>query len=148
MTPLKSKFKINEKEIQVTIDTRATTSVITDRLREKLKLKIQKPSKEIFRIANGKLITSLGELKIKVEFEGEEVLIKTQVIESREEVLLIGVECLDKLKVKINFEKKFMEIITLDRKIKVLIQYRNKIKLGIINLIKTEKKEEKLKWEI
>ena len=98
LTPLKSKFKVNGKEIQVTIDTGATTSVIMDKLRRKLKLKIQKPSKEIFRIANGKLITLLGELEVRVEFEGEEVLIKTQVIESREEVLLIGIECLDKLK--------------------------------------------------
>ena len=142
---MRSKFKINGKEIQIIINTGSTTSVITDKLRRKLKLKIQKPSKEIFRIANGKLITSLGELEIRVEFEGEEVLIKTQVIESREEVLLVGIECLDKLKVKINFEEKFMEIITPKKRIRILIQYQEKIRPGIINLVKIEKKERKIK---
>ena len=101
---LKSNVIVNGKEIKALIDTGAAGNIITNKLRKRLGIKIEKPSKTIFMIANGKKIPSLGETEITIEIEEEiEIPIKVQIIDSVKEDLLLGTEFLKETGGIINF---------------------------------------------
>ena len=68
-------MKINEKKIKVIIDTKAAKSIITKRLMEKLDMKIKKPSKMIFRVANGNKMPLLEETEIHMKNKKRKLLI-------------------------------------------------------------------------
>ena len=68
---LKSNVIVNGREIKALIDTGAAGNIITNKLRKRLGIKIEKPSKTVFMIANGKKIPSLGETEITIEMEEE-----------------------------------------------------------------------------
>ena len=67
ITPLYGKFKIKSQEVDVIIDTGASTNIITKTLLDKLNIKIEESSNKIFTSANGKDIIALG--KVKLNFE-------------------------------------------------------------------------------
>src|SRR2546421_2518500 len=96
---------INGKEVKTLIDSGAAANIITNKLRKRLGIKIGKPSKTIFTIANGKKIPSLGETEITIEIDEEiEIPITVQVIDSIKEDLLLGTAFLVKTKGVIDFE--------------------------------------------
>ncbi len=111
ITPLYGKFKIKSLEINVIIDTSASTNIITKTLLEKLNIKIEKPSSKIFTSANGKDIIALGKVKLNFEIQKKKLPIKLQVIESKEEKILIGMKWLKKVKAEINLENNTIKII-------------------------------------
>ena len=67
ITPLYEKFKIKNQEVNVIINTRILTNIITKTLLEKLNTQIEESSNKIFTSANGKDIIALG--KVKLNFE-------------------------------------------------------------------------------
>ncbi len=67
ITPLYEKFKIKNQEVNVIIDTEASTNIITKTLLQKLNTPIEEPSSKIFTSANGKDIITLK--KVKLNFE-------------------------------------------------------------------------------
>src|SRR6266511_4076198 len=77
----------------------------------KSKTPIEKPSNKIFTSANGKDIIALGKVKLNFEIQEKKLLIKLQVIESKEEKVLIGMKWLKKMKAKINLENNTVKII-------------------------------------
>src|SRR6266511_417194 len=96
---------INGKEVKTLIDSGAAANIITNKLRKRLGIRIEKPSKTIFTIANGKKIPSLGETEITIEIDEEiEIPITVQVIDSIKEDLLLGTAFLVKTKGVIDFE--------------------------------------------
>src|SRR2546421_3442906 len=96
---------INGKEVKTLIDSGAAANIITNKLRKRLGIRIERPSKTIFTIANGKKIPSLGETEITIEIDEEiEMPITVQVIDSIKEDLLLGTAFLVKTKGVIDFE--------------------------------------------
>jgi len=96
---------INGKEVKTLIDSGAAANIITNKLRKRLGIRIERPSKTIFTIANGKKIPSLGETEITIEIDEEiEIPITVQVIDSVKEDLLLGTAFLVKTKGVIDFE--------------------------------------------
>ena len=67
ITSLYRKFKIKNQEVNVIIDTGASTNIITKTLLDKLNTLIEEPSNKIFTSANEKDIIALG--KVKLNFE-------------------------------------------------------------------------------
>ena len=94
ITPLYGKFKIKSQEVDVIIDTGASTNIITKTLLDKLNIKIEESSNKIFTSANEKDIIALGKVKLNFEIQEKKLLIKLQVIESKEEKILIGMKWL------------------------------------------------------
>ena len=84
ITPLYWKFKIKNQEVNVIIDTGASTNIITKTLLRKLNTSIEEPSNKIFISANGKDIIALGKVKLNFEIQEKKLPIKLQVIESKE----------------------------------------------------------------
>src|SRR6266487_4625297 len=96
---------INGKEVKTLIDSGAAANIITNKLRKRLGIRIERPSKIIFTIANGKKIPSLGETEITIEIDEEvEIPITVQIIDSIKEDLLLGTAFLVKTKGVIDFE--------------------------------------------
>jgi len=101
---LKGNVIVNGREIKALIDTGAAGNIITNKLRKRLGIRIEKPSRTMFMIANGKKIPSLGETEITIEIEEEiEIPIKVQIIDSVKEDLLLGTEFLKETGGIINF---------------------------------------------
>ena len=69
ITPLYKKFKIKNQEVNVIIDTGASTNIITKTLLRKLNTPIEEPSNKIFTSANGKDIIALGKVKLNFEIQ-------------------------------------------------------------------------------
>src|SRR6266496_916435 len=90
---------INGEEVKTIIDSGAAMNIITDTLRKKLGVIINRPSNTIFTMANGGKAPSLG--RVEIIIEDEEIPIEVQVIDSRSEDLLLGNEIFRKLKVVI-----------------------------------------------
>src|SRR6266545_4791994 len=88
-----------------------STNIITKTLLEKLNTQIEESSNKIFTSANRKDIIALGKVKLNFEIQEKKLLIKLQVIESKEEKVLIGMKWLKKVKAKINLENDTITII-------------------------------------
>ncbi len=101
-------------------------NIITDTLRKKLGVIINRPSNTIFTMANGGKAPSLGRAEIIIEIEDEEIPVEVQVIDSRSEDLLLGNEIFRKLKVVIDYNKKIMTIKHNHKKYEVPIFFTKK----------------------
>ena len=100
-------LRIKGEIIEIIVDSGAATNIITNKLRRRLGIKINEPSKAIFTLANGKRTTSLGKTEVIVELEENiRIPIKVQVIESQDEDLILGTELFVKMKGKIEFKRK------------------------------------------
>jgi len=79
-------------------------------LLKKLNTKIKESSNKIFISANGKNIIALEKVKLNFEIQEKKLPIKLQVIQSKEEKVLIGIKWLKKVKVKINLKNDTIKI--------------------------------------
>ncbi len=87
-------------------------------LKEKLRLKIQSPSKVKFKLADRSRIPSLGEIKIKIKIKKIRILIKVHVLEFLKKDLLLETEWFFKTGAKIDFKSKLLKIDDKRKKIK------------------------------
>jgi len=102
---------INNREVEVIVDSGAAISVITEPLRKELKLPIGEKSDITCTLANGGKIASLG--KVNTEIEIDEQLIKPivlNVIESKQAEIIIGNDLLGEWNANINYNDEILEI--------------------------------------
>src|SRR5436853_243688 len=121
---------INGKEVKTLIDSGAAANIITNKLRKRLGIRIERPSKTVFTIANGKKIPSLGETEITIEINEQiRIPVKVQIIDSEKKDLILGTTFLMSTKGIINFEEKKL--------IELLIKYEKLCALSTTKLGKT-----------
>ena len=104
-TAVRTKTKIQDVEIPTIIDSGASDSVMSDKLRRKLGIPIIESSNIKFTLANGNSTPALGKASIEVEFDDDIILpIKVNIVESTGEELLIGNDELLKRNAKIDYQ--------------------------------------------
>ncbi len=152
ITPLYGKFKIKNQEVNIIIDTEASTNIITKILLQKLNIPIEEPSSKIFTSANGKDIIALGKVKLNFEIQEKKLPIKLQVIESTEEKVLIDMKWLKKVKAEINLKNDTIKINRRKTQIKIPISCKRTKKryenpaTHMVNLL-FDKPQKKIKKE-
>ena len=107
---MKCRGEVEGIKLNVIIDSGAANCVMTSKLMEKLEYDIDRPSKLIAVTANGTRIQSLGEIDIELYLEDEPVKATVQVIESKDETLILGNDWLQKMKTIIDWREKMMSI--------------------------------------
>src|SRR6266498_50131 len=129
-----------------------STNIITKTLLEKLNTQIEESSNKIFTSANRKDIIALGKVKLNFEIQEKKLLIKLQVIESKEEKVLIGIKWLKKMKAEINLEKDIVKIIRRKTPVEIPISCKKTRKIHenpathLVNLL-FDKSQKKIKKE-
>jgi gag-polyprotein putative aspartyl protease len=117
-TAVRTQTKIQNIEIPTIIDSGASDSVMSDKLRRKLGIPIIESSNIKFTLANGKSTPALGKSHIEVEFDDDIILpIKVNIVESTGEELLIGNDELLKRNAKIDYQN---QKVTLKNKTKIV----------------------------
>ena len=108
---MKTQLIINDKEIEVVIDSGAAISVITEKLRKELRLPIKEKSNITCTLADGGKIASLGKVNAEIEID-EELLIPVtlDVIESKQKEMIIGNDLLNEWNANINYKDKVLEL--------------------------------------
>jgi hypothetical protein len=110
--------------VKAILDTGAASNIISNKLMRELGLKIKKTSNIIFKMANGKKVPSLGQTQGKLGIQGIETPVTLQVIDSKEDTLLLGNEWFSQVKAKIDFEKEELKIKGKnDKEVKIPIYY-------------------------
>ncbi|EXX50259.1 ribonuclease H-like domain-containing protein [Rhizophagus irregularis DAOM 181602=DAOM 197198] len=108
---MRTELEVEDQLVSVIIDTGAAVSVITDKLRRRLNILIRGRSKFRCTIANGQKIAALGKANITLRYKNElEILKEVEVIESKEENLILGNDIWKLYNMKINFEDHTLEI--------------------------------------
>ena len=93
---MKTQLRISNKDIEVIIDSGAAISVITEKLRKELSLKIIGKSNITCTLANGGKIASLGKVNTEIEiYEKLVIPITLDVIESNQKEVIIGNDLLN-----------------------------------------------------
>src|SRR3984885_755761 len=108
---MKTQLKINNRDIEVIIDSGAAISVITEKLRKELSLKIIGKSDITCTLANGGKIASLGKVNTEIEiYEKLVIPITLDVIESNQKEVIIGNDLLNEWNANINYKDKMLEL--------------------------------------
>src|SRR6185369_8610729 len=103
--------RIKENPVIAIIDSRAAVSIITNKLMNKLRLEPDAPSKTVVITANRTRARALGQITdLRICIQDLIVPIKLQVIESREETLLLGTDWLQKMKANWDFDTQTLQI--------------------------------------
>ena len=127
-TAMRADLEIEDQIVSVIIDTGAAISVITDKLRRRLRIPMMGKSKFRCTIANGEKIEALGKARITVRYGNElEIESMVEVIESSEEDLILGNDIWKKLNVSIDFENKEMRIERQDEMIIIPVSYEKSL---------------------
>ena len=108
---MKTQLRISNKDIEVIIDSGAAISVITEKLRKELSLKIIGKSNITCTLANGGKIASLGKVNTEIEiYEKLVIPITLDVIESNQKEVIIGNDLLNEWNANINYKDKMLEL--------------------------------------
>jgi hypothetical protein len=110
-TAMKTQFIINNKEIEVVIDSGAAISVITEKLRRELKIPIKEKSNITCTLADGGKIASLGKVNTEIKVYKELIIpVTLDVIDSKQREMIIGNDLLDEWNANINYKEKVLEL--------------------------------------
>src|SRR5687768_6401611 len=110
-TAMKTCLMINNREVEVIIDSGAAISVITERLRKELNLPIRGKSNITCTLANGGKIASLGKVNTEIRFDNQVIKpIVLNVIESKQSEIIIGNDLLGEWNANINYNDGILEI--------------------------------------
>ena len=121
---MRTELEVEDQLVSVIIDTGAAVSVITDKLRRKLNIPMYGKSKFRCTIANGQKIAALGKANITLRYKDElEILKEVEVIESKEEDLILGNDIWRLYDAKINFEDKTLVIKEQGEMITIPVRY-------------------------
>ena len=105
ITAVKSDVIVKGKQIKAIIDTGASVSAITNRLRNELEIPIERKSKEVLVAVNGDKVIAIGETIVEVEIGEWIIPMEVRVVESRDKTLIIGTNTLVDLKAKVFIEE-------------------------------------------
>ncbi|EXX72467.1 hypothetical protein RirG_069130 [Rhizophagus irregularis DAOM 197198w] len=105
---MKTQFIINNKEIEVVIDSGAAISVITEKLRKELDIPIKEKSNITCTLADGGKIASLGKVNTEIKVYKELVIpVTLDVIDSKQKEMIIGNDLLNKWNANINYKERY-----------------------------------------
>ena len=108
---MKTQLRISNRDIEVIIDSGAAISVITEKLRKELSLRIIGKSNITCTLANGEKIASLGKVNTEIEiYEKLVIPITLDVIESNQKEIIIGNDLLNEWNANINYKDKMLEL--------------------------------------
>jgi predicted aspartyl protease len=128
MMAMKTILNVEGKEVKIIIDTRAATSVITNKLRKELNIPIWKRSNVRFVLADGDKIAALGRTEVEIQINDKKIPIEVEIMDSKEKYIIIGNDILKKWNANIDFEEKILEISNNDEEIIILVEYeKNKM---------------------
>ncbi|GET55355.1 retroviral-like aspartic protease 1 [Rhizophagus irregularis DAOM 181602=DAOM 197198] len=123
---MRSKVIIKGKLVSIIIDSGASVSLISDKLRKELNIPIIEKSDIRFIIANGIRVASKGKIEITIEInENTEMKIIMDVIESVEKELILGNDVLRKKKGIIDYNEKTLILREDGKDIEIPIEYEN-----------------------
>ena len=127
-TAAKYCIRIKGNPVMAILDSGAAVSIMTDKLRRKLRLEIDALSKTIIITADGTRARVLGQItSLKVFIQNMVVLVTLQIIESRKETLLLGTNWLDYMKANWNFRNRTLQIFYKGKTIVIGITYHANI---------------------
>ena len=110
-TAAKCYVRIKGNPVVAILDSGAAVSIMTRRLMDKLGLEPDNPSKTIVVTANGTRERAIGQITdLKISIRDLMIPIKLQIIESREETLLLGTDWFEKMKAKWDFDTRTLQI--------------------------------------
>jgi len=115
---------IKGEPLKAIIDTGASVSVISNKLRKELEIPVERKSKEVLVAANGEKIVVIEETTIEIEIGERMMFIEVRVVESRDDILIIGMNTLEKLEAKINIEKSLISGIIKGEEIIISIEFK------------------------
>ena len=125
---MKTQLRINNKDIEVIVDSGAAISVITEKLRKELNLKVIRKSDITCTLANGGKIASLGKINTEIEiYERIIIPITLDVIESNQREVIIGNDLLNEWNANINYKDKILELEDEEEIISIPVWYIRKI---------------------
>src|SRR5215216_3674649 len=111
---------LNDQPITVIINTEAATNIISKKLIKKYDYKIDQPSNLIIVIANGSRVRSLGQISaLPLELKRQEILTPVQVLESTDEILILGSDWLKRFRANVDYDHDILSIRTKGQLIKV-----------------------------
>ena len=106
---MRCNVRIKEEQIKAIIDTGASVSVMTNKLRKELEIPVEKKSKEVLATANGEKVVVIGETMIEIEIEEWIIPMKVRIVESKDKTLIIGMNTLEELEAKIDIENSIIK---------------------------------------
>ncbi|CAB4403279.1 unnamed protein product [Rhizophagus irregularis] len=123
---MRSKVIIKGKLVLIIIDSGASVSLISDKLRKELNIPIIEKSDIRFIMANGIRVASKGKIEITIEInENTEMKIIMDVIESVEKELILGNDVLREKKEIIDYNEKTLILRENGKDIEIPIEYEN-----------------------
>ncbi|GET61787.1 retroviral-like aspartic protease 1 [Rhizophagus irregularis DAOM 181602=DAOM 197198] len=123
---MRSKVIIKGKLVSIIIDSGASVSLISDKLRKELNIPIIEKSDIRFIMANGIRVASKGKIEITIEInENTEMKIIMDVIESVEKELILGNNVLREKKRIIDYNEKTLILREDGKDIEIPIEYEN-----------------------
>lgn len=125
-TAAKCNVKVNGESMKAIIDSGASVSVITNKLRKQLEIPIERKSKEVLVAANGEKVVAIGETEIEIEIGEWIIPIEVRIVESKDKTLIIGMNTLEDLKARIDIENSTLKIEIGDEEIEMPIEYKRK----------------------
>ena len=111
ITVIRCNVIIKDQTIPAIIDTGATSSVMSNKLRKRLDIPIRETGNISFKMANGTNTAALGQIKVNVEM-GNGIVISTimQITDNPKELLLIGMETIVENEINIDLKRKRLTI--------------------------------------
>ena len=117
---------IKGEPLKAIIDTGASVSVISNKLRKELEIPVERKSKEVLVAANGEKIIVIGETTIEIEIEEWIIFIEVRIVESRDDILIIGMNTLEEIEAKINIEESIISGIVNGEEIIIPVEFKRK----------------------
>ena len=122
-TAARCMMKVDGRPIPVVIDSGAATSLMTKKLMKKLGYEIDRSSKLMVVAVNGLADRALGEIiDFPLEVKGIEFVHNIQVIDSADEILLLGNDWLSKVKANLDYESRIFTFCKGSKRISLPIQ--------------------------
>ena len=110
-TAMKCEILVGREAVTAVVDSGAATSIITKSLMKKLNYSPNKPSKLVIVTANGARIKALGEVSnLPININYLKIPTNVQVLESKDDVLILGNDWLNKVKANINWHEQTLTI--------------------------------------
>ncbi|GBB87478.1 hypothetical protein RclHR1_13970001 [Rhizophagus clarus] len=122
-TAARCQLRVDGEPISAVIDSGAATSIITKKLMKRLGYSINGPSNLVIVTANGTKVRSLGEVKdFPIEVKSHLINLNIQVLDSTDEVFILGNDWLKKVKANLDWEEGTLTILWRKKRITVPMQ--------------------------
>ena len=123
---MKCEVYVGKEAVTAIVDSGAATSIITKSLMKKLNYAPDQSSKLVIVTANGARIKALGEISnLPININHMKIPTNVQVLESKDDVLILGNDWLSKVKASLDWHDQTLTIHFKGRRERVAITYLN-----------------------